>query len=67
MSVNKLWTLIYNNQEDEVSTLRLVSSPTRIQVSTEIFKSYLNTTQYDNNMGSRISPWRLFGDILCCV
>ena len=67
MSVNKLWTLIYNNQEDEVSTFGLVSSPTRIQVSTEIFKSYLNTTQYDNNMGSRISLWRLFGDILCCV
>ena len=29
VSVNKLWTLIYNIQEDLVSTFGLVSSPTQ--------------------------------------
>ena len=43
MSVNKLWTLLYNHQEDRVSTFGLVSSPTRIQVSTEISKPYTNS------------------------
>ena len=40
MCVNKLWTLIYNNQEDRISTFGLVSSPTRIWVSTKFYKSY---------------------------
>ena len=40
MSVNKLWTLIYNNKEDKVSTFGIVSSPTRIRVSTEFSKAY---------------------------
>ena len=43
MNVNKLWTLIYNNQENRVSTFELVSSSTRIQVSTKFSKSYIGT------------------------
>ena len=39
-----MWTLIYNNQEDRVSTFGLVSSSTRIRVSTKFSKSYSSTT-----------------------
>ena len=42
MGVNKVWTLIYDNHEDRVSIFGLVSSPTRIRVSTEFLKSYNN-------------------------
>ena len=42
MIVNKLWTLIYNNWEDSVSTFGLVSSNIRIRVNTKFYKFYID-------------------------
>ena len=48
MSVNKLWTVIFNKQEDRVSTYGLVSSSTRIWVSTE-FSTVTQGFQFDGH------------------
>ena len=47
MSVNKVWILIYNNQEDRIGTPILISSPMRIQVSHQILSSYIYTLKLD--------------------
>ena len=38
-----MWTLMCNNKEDRVSAFGLVSSPTRIRVSIEFYKSYITS------------------------
>ena len=59
MSVNKLWTLIHNQHEDRVSTFGLVSSSTRIQVSTEFSTvTFRWCRKVFSSGGSRISPRR---------
>ena len=46
MSANKLWTLIYNKQEERLSIIGLISSPTKIQVSSKFSKSYITICVY---------------------
>ena len=48
MSVNKLWTVIFSKQKDRVSNFGLVSSSTRIRVSTK-FSTATHESQFDGH------------------
>ena len=45
MSVNKLWTLIYDNQEDRVSTFGFSLLVIGILMSTEFSQSYIRISR----------------------
>ena len=47
MSVNKLWTLIYDNQEDRVSMFGLVYRHSGIRMSTK-YMYYISFSDRDN-------------------
>ena len=69
MSVNKLWTLICNKQEDRVSTFGLVSSPTRIWVSTKFSKSYIKIMEFflKNTKKDSLTAFNLKKNILAKI